>query len=40
MKGRLILSLGMAILLLVSGAAVACPDGYTPCGDGTLCCPK
>jgi hypothetical protein len=29
-----------ALALLVSGAAMACPDGYVPCGEtNQLCCP-
>jgi hypothetical protein len=29
-----------ALALLLSGAAIACPFGYVPCGEvGQLCCP-
>jgi hypothetical protein len=29
-----------AIALLLSGAAIACPFGYVPCGElSQLCCP-
>jgi hypothetical protein len=29
-----------ALSLLLSGAAIACPFGYVPCGEaGQLCCP-
>ena len=30
-----------ALALLLSGAAIACPFGYVPCGEtGQLCCPE
>ena len=35
------LILTIALMFGLANAAIACPDGYYPCGEASkLCCPK